>query len=88
MGAFTERRKITPPQLAAQWGITPEKVLKWIVSGELRAINAATRTGMRPRWLIDMDDIADFERRRAAVPPPKPSPRRRTSSAFVRKFYF
>ena len=72
----SSRRKLTPPQLAKQWGIDVAKVLHWIRSGELRAIDACTRRGSRPRYLIDQADIAVFEERRS-VQPPTPSPRRR-----------
>ena len=64
----TSRQKLTPPQLAKQWGISDRKVLDWIESGELRAINAATRPDGRPRYLIDGRDVEAFERRRAVNP--------------------
>lgn len=48
----------------------------WIRRGELRAINAATRLGSRPRYLVDVDDLAAFESRRAVTAATK-SPRRR-----------
>ena len=76
MREIIERRKLTPPQIASQLGVAPEKVLTWIASGELRAINLATRPNNRPRWYVDIDDLADFERRRSAVAPAKPSRRR------------
>jgi hypothetical protein len=63
-----ERTKLTPPALARRWGISVDKVLAWIRSGELRAFNAATRTGGRPRWLIDETDLIAFENRRSAKP--------------------
>lgn len=34
------RTKLSPPELAKRWGIDPAKVIAWIHSGELRAINA------------------------------------------------
>lgn len=71
------RTKITPPELAARWGIDPAKVLTWIRSGELRAIDASTRQGGRPRFLIDEKDIELFELRRAVGGPPVKMPRRR-----------
>jgi hypothetical protein len=74
----TANRKITPPELARRYGIGAGKVLMWIRSGELRAVNVATRPKGRPRYVIDDDDIAAFEARRALVPTPKPSGRRRT----------
>lgn len=61
-------RKISPPELARQWGLSADKVLAWIKTGELRAIDAATRRGGRPRYLIDIADIAAFEVARAAAP--------------------
>jgi len=70
------RSKITPPELAARWGIDCHKVLQWIRSGELKAIDAATKLGGRPRYLIDHADVAAFEARRA-VGAPAPTPRRR-----------
>lgn len=74
-----QRQKLTPPQLAKQWGVSTGKVLHWITSGELRAINAATNpTGDRPRYLIDVTDVESFERSRAAVSP-KPAPQKRRS---------
>jgi transposase len=75
------RRKVTPPQFAKQYGVSTAKVLAWIASGELRAINAATRpTGERPRWLIDLADVEAFERSRASVAP-KPATTRRRRAA-------
>ena len=64
--AATTRTKVTPPQLAAEWGIDPAKVLRWIRAGELRAIDVSTVRGGRPRFLIDRADIAAFEAARSA----------------------
>ncbi|MFV1968387.1 MAG: helix-turn-helix domain-containing protein, partial [Pirellulaceae bacterium] len=69
------RTKLTPPELASRWGISPEKVVAWVRSGELRAIDASTRRGGRPRYLIDISDVEAFERRRAVAPPPPSSTR-------------
>lgn len=73
------RTKSTPPGLARRWGISPEKVLKWIRTGELHAIDAATELGRRPRYLIDEADIVAFEARRSTTQQPSPDqqPRRR-----------
>jgi excisionase family DNA binding protein len=73
--ARQKRTKITPTEVARRWGISRDKVLCWIRSGELRAMNAATRPRCRPRWLIDLADLAAFEQARAARPAPA-SPRR------------
>ena len=74
------RRKFTPPQVAEMWGVSPEKVITWIRNGELRAINAATRPDSRPRYLIDVEDLAAFEQKRC-VPAPIEAPRRRRRAA-------
>lgn len=74
---MTEKRKFTPPEVARLWGISPDKVVSWIHSGVLRAIDASTTRGQRPRYLIDVDDLAAFERARSTTPPPKTTSRRR-----------
>ena len=84
------RCKLTPPELAARLGVKADKVVAWIRSGELRALNAATKPGGRPRWLIDEADVAAFEARRAAQPVPRctgRTPRRRPAEAGVIEFY-
>ena len=83
---MTKKTKISPPELAAMWGISPDKIVSWIKSGELRAIDASTSRNQRPRYLIDVDDLADFEARRSCSPPPKPRRRHRQSKT-VFEFY-
>ena len=73
------RQKISPPQLARRYGVSPDKVLTWIRSGELRAMDASTKRGGRPRYLIDEDDIRAFEDGRAVVPPSAPTRKCRRS---------
>jgi hypothetical protein len=63
------KTKLTPPEVAEMWGISPDKVLLWIRTGELRAIDASTRGDGRPRYLIDLKDLAAFERDRSTVTP-------------------
>lgn len=78
MSLGIEKRKLTPPEVARLWGITGDKVIRFIRAGELRAINAASPgRNRRPRYLIDVDDLADFERRREAGPAPKPLRKRK-----------
>jgi transposase len=70
------RTKLSPKELAARWGVSLYHVIRLIKSGELRAIDIAATRG-RPRYLIDVADIATFEERRAIQPPPTPTERRR-----------
>jgi excisionase family DNA binding protein len=85
--AHPARSKLTVPQVAANFGISEDKVRAWIASGELRAFNAATKPGGRPRWLIDRADLLVFEQRRASghtAPTPK---RRRTATYGIIEYF-
>jgi hypothetical protein len=82
-----DRTKITPPELAKRWGVSPDKILAWIRGGELRAFNAARRNG-RPRYLIDVADVALFEQARTAnAEQSRPATRRRRQQQGVIEFY-
>ena len=82
----TTRKKISPPALAAQWGIDVQKILTWIRSGELRAVNLATDRNGRPRYAIDVADVQVFELSRQVQPPPPKVLRRRADPA-VHQFF-
>ncbi len=75
MAEIIERTKFTVPVLAKMWGVSSSKITTFIRTGELRAINSATKLGGRPRYLIDQDDIEAFERSREVVPSAEPSTR-------------
>jgi hypothetical protein len=85
-----EREKVKPPKLARRWGVHPDKIVYFILSGELRAIDASTKRDKRPRYLIDERDIEAFEKSRQVVPAPAASPPRRkrpaTPAGFIRHF--
>ncbi len=70
---------LSPPELARRLGINPGKIIAWIRSGEMPAINIATRLSGRPRWRISQADLVIFAARRAATVPPKSRPRRKTA---------
>jgi hypothetical protein len=36
VSAAIERTELTAPEVAAPWGVAPEKIVAWIRSGELR----------------------------------------------------
>ncbi len=75
------RKKWTPPQIAERWCSGVGKVHGFIQSGELVAIDLATKRGGSPRYKIDIDDLEAFEQSRRVVPPaPKPRRRRRDPS--------
>ena len=62
------KTKFTPPQLAKLWGVSAAKIVSFIRSGEFKAINLAASNRNRPRYTIDVRDIAAFEEARAVVP--------------------
>lgn len=83
----TLHQKLTPPQLAEQWGVSPDKIIGWIRSGELRAIDISTKRGSpRPRYLVDRRDIEAFELARAVIPP-APRQRRRRRDPAVKEYF-
>ena len=84
---MSHRTKTTPPKLAARYGVSEDKVLYWIHSGELAAIDAATRRGGRPRYLIDEADVRDFEARRAVQTQPKSDRARTVSTQETEEFF-
>jgi hypothetical protein len=72
------RTKLSPKELAAQWGTTTKTILALIHSGALGAIDISVKS--TPRFLIDLADIAIFEERRTVQPPEeRPRTRRRRS---------
>ena len=58
---------LTPPQIAKLLGINPDKVRKWIMSGEMRAANVSD-SDQRPRWRVHRDDFRECLAKRANRP--------------------
>ena len=84
---LAKRQKLTPPQLAKLWGLDVIKVVRWIKSGELRAINGATDIRRRPKFLIDKRDIEAFEQARVISGPAPRSPRRKRSAPGAKEYF-
>jgi excisionase family DNA binding protein len=73
--------------VCGRYGVSEHTVLRWIHSGELRAVNVGRRPGAKkPRWRITQDALAAFEALRTPTPPP-PRTRQRRQSADVIEFY-
>jgi transposase len=68
---------LTVRDVARRYRVGEDKVRTWIRHGELRAINTAAVLCGRPRWVVPVESLAEFERRRTGGPPPKPPRRRR-----------
>ena len=89
MPSKNERQKYTVPQLSRLWGVSQNKVLEFVRRGELRAVNLASHRSTRPRYAIDVADIAAFERAREVFPSSQAAtlkPRRRATGTV--KEYF
>lgn len=81
MAAMTEKEWLTPGEIARERRVSINKVLTWIHSGELTAVNYATHlNGERPRYRISRAALAAFDAARCNVPPqPQPIRKRRPS---------
>lgn len=66
----------TPPEVAKRYSVKPQKVLAWIRSGELVAVNVAERANGRPRWRVSEEALETFERRRSSRPEPTKTSRK------------
>jgi excisionase family DNA binding protein len=83
-----ESGSLTPPQAAKQLGVSPETVIGWIRSGELKAANVG-KGKKRPRYRIEPEALAEFQRKKMPeVTPTQPVKRRRKSlgNLVVRRF--
>ena len=78
---------LSPQDIATSRGINVIKVLTWIKSGELRAVNVATCAGRLPRWRISPADLEAFDAARAAVPQAPVSRRPRRKAGHVVEFF-
>ncbi len=70
-------RYLAPNEIATRFGVKPAKVIAWIQSGELKAFDAATKRGGKPRYKISLAALELFEASRSIVPPVATAPRRR-----------
>jgi hypothetical protein len=67
---------LTPPQVGALYGVSPDTVRGWIRSGVLQAVNIAR--GNRPRYRVTRDALRTFDaNQRGRVVPTAPVQRRR-----------
>ncbi len=83
---FATKQRYTPAEVAAHLGVGRAKVLGWIRSGALRAVDAhsGAEPGKRRLWRISAVDLAAFEASRTAQAPPPALTSRRRSPAVNR----
>lgn len=65
----------SPAEVAEKLGVTRDKVMRWIRSGELVAVNLATSMLTRPRFRVQQCELDAFLNRRK-VQVATPTPRR------------
>jgi excisionase family DNA binding protein len=61
---------LAPPKIAKQLSVTSERVLGWIRSGRLRAINISEGL-VKPRFRVSEDDLQAFLESLVVQPPAK-----------------
>lgn len=71
--------------IAERYAVDQSKVRTWIRSGELRAIDVSTNCGGRPRYRITPSGLAEFEAKRAVVPPTKA--KRRSATGWTPQYF-
>lgn len=67
---------MTPPEIAKLLRVSPDKILGWIRSGRLKAVNLGNGY-CRPRYRVSRESLETFLNLRAVQPPPPHIPRRR-----------
>lgn len=83
-----ELATLTPPEVGRILRVAPEKVIGFILAGELDGFNVADRTSKRPRYRITREALRAFQQRRtgAATPRPVKGTRRKQHTAGKRYF--
>lgn len=78
---------LAPSDIARSRGVNVLKVLGWIKTGELKAVNMATCVGKLPRWKISPVDLERFDAARAAAPQAPVTRRPRRKAGHVVEFF-
>jgi hypothetical protein len=73
--------------LAKRYHVNPAKIIGWIRTGELTAVNIASRPGQRPRWIITPEQLAAFESLRCSSVTVKPNPIRRRRDRRITEYF-
>jgi hypothetical protein len=83
---MTVSRSFLVKEVAALYVVTGGRVLNWIKSGQLRAIDVSEGTGKKHRWRITPEALAEFEATRTVIPLPRPG-RRRAKSGWTYQYF-
>lgn len=63
-----------PAQVAEMWGVSHDKVLEFIRTGELEAFNVASKKSRRPQFKIPLAALQAFQERRSGRDPARALP--------------
>ena len=78
---------LRPSEVAKELRVSAFKVIGWIRAGELRASNVASKSSIRPQWLVPREAVDDFLAARQVYKMPKPEPRFRPEGIALKKFF-
>ena len=70
------QQALIPREVAKLLKVSPDTVLNWIRTGQLKAYNVASLNSSRPSYRVDPEALEQFKRLRQVLPPP-PKQRRR-----------
>lgn len=78
--SLSEGTFYNPAQVAEMWGVSHDKILEFIKTGELEAFNVASKKSRRPQFKIPIAALQAFQQRRSGRDParslPAPASRR------------
>jgi hypothetical protein len=83
--APADRLSWTPPEIAARWRVSEDKIHALIRAGRLRAFDVASPGSTRPRWRVPLDALLAFEAGRSPETA-APKKRRRREAAVIEFF--
>lgn len=66
MGTAIEPVFLTPPEVGRRLRVSPERVIGWLLSGELHGVDVSSKDSKRPRYRISEVDLQTFLDRRSA----------------------
>jgi hypothetical protein len=73
----------TVTDIARRHRVSPDRVRRWIATGQLRAFNRRDTRAGRPSWVVPPEALAEFERGRQAAAPNPPKSKRRKRIGLV-----
>lgn len=68
---------LTTAEVARRYRVGEDRVRAWIKAGALKAVNTSDIGCAKPRFVVTVEALAEFERTRSTAPLPKPVRRRR-----------